>query len=501
MKKDIRYGRRWLERLKTQARFLLRDIREVRKLLPLLLRRPAIAGHCVTSACRHHVALLAAVIVVLIAAPYIVDFTAKHLHPPKKTLFGLVTQPEGSTPQTRKVVLGGLWIVSCGWIALAIWLHIPAGALDAARRSRRLELEADAVADYLPHRKAALYRKALALTSNPEQEVQLKHKIRILGSSPSSSRIADQTAVTGIDASGQFTSFQPQPGSEYHAKIDGPKSIGRDGRYRVDTELGHGGMGIVYRGYDTVLGRHVALKGLPVGLARDEAFVSRFQQEARALALLSHPCIVHVYDFVKDQGRFWMVLELIDNGDLTAYLKTHGRLQIAEAIRLGTQLARALAYAHKQGVVHRDFKPSNVLLTTAGTPKITDFGLAKLMGSTSQTQSGTILGSAPYMSPEQAAGKPADERSDVYALGITLYEMATGRTPFEGDTASLLAQHITQTPPPPHELCAEIPLGLEALILSMLAKDPDKRTRDLEAVARQLAVMAKGLGHEVAPVV
>jgi serine/threonine-protein kinase len=168
---------------------------------------------------------------------------------------------------------------------------------------------------------------------------------------------------------------------------------------------------------------------------------------------------------------------------------------------LGTQLARALGYAHKQGVVHRDFKPSNVLLTMAGTPKITDFGLAKLMGSTSQTQSGTILGSAPYMSPEQAAGKPADERSDVYALGITLYEMTTGRTPFEGDTASLLVQHITQTPPPPHELCAEIPLGLETLILSMLAKDPDKRTRDLEAVARQLAVMANGLGHEVAPVV
>jgi len=257
-------------------------------------------------------------------------------------------------------------------------------------------------------------------------------------------------------------------------------------RYVITKELGQGGMGVVYEATDSVLGRTVALKQLRRGRL-DAMADERFRREARVLAQLRHPGIVQVYDLAEEPTGMWMVMELIEGGALDALIREHGRLDLERALSLGASLAETLAYAHAQEVVHRDFKPANVLLTEAGEPKVTDFGLAKLTAAGPKlTQLGSVLGSPGYMSPEQASGEETDFRTDMYALGVTIYEMVTGRCPFEGDTASVLAAHITKTPPTPAELGVPIPKELEELLARLLAKNPADRPSDLEDVATRL---------------
>jgi hypothetical protein len=258
------------------------------------------------------------------------------------------------------------------------------------------------------------------------------------------------------------------------------------GRYAIEAEIGRGGMGVVYRARDTVLDRVVALKELPAALKRSAELVERFRTEARVLARLTHPGIVQVFDLVEDAGGMWMALELVTGGSLDAVLERRGALPEGELLELGAAMAEALAYAHAEGVVHRDFKPHNVLLTAEGRPKVTDFGLAKLAQGPQLTQVGAVLGSPAYMSPEQASGREADARSDMYSFGVTLYQMATGALPFEGDTTSVLIQHITQPPPPPRERVADLPARLDALIVRLLEKDAALRFPDMASVAGAL---------------
>ena len=258
-------------------------------------------------------------------------------------------------------------------------------------------------------------------------------------------------------------------------------------RYVTGEMLGHGAMGVVFKAHDSTLERDVALKELPANLTHVPELVTRFRQEAKVLARLTHPAIVHVYDLIEDSGRFWMVIELVEGEDLSKLLKKKGNLSVKQAASLSRTIAEGMAFAHSQDVVHRDLKPSNILMTPDGRPKITDFGLAKLAESNEMTQAGTVLGSPAYMSPEQALGKSADKRSDIYSLGIMIYQMITGEVPFKGeDMAAVLSMHINETPAPLTSKKARVPKALEKVVLSMLEKNPDKRIQSMDEAAKAL---------------
>src|SRR5262245_1750832 len=229
----------------------------------------------------------------------------------------------------------------------------------------------------------------------------------------------------------------------------------RLGHYEVREPLGAGGMGEVYRAHDTRLGRDVALKVLPQGALADDAARRRFKKEAQALLRLSHPHIASLLDCdTTDGGVDFLVMELVTGPSLDAKLK-RGALPEKEVVRLGAQIVRALVAAHEQGVIHRDLKPQNVRLTPDGLVKVLDFGLARIApvldeGETTDTASGIAAGTPPYMSPEQLLGREVDARTDVYAAGVVLYEMATGRRPFgEASGPQLVAKILGETPPPP----------------------------------------------------
>jgi predicted Ser/Thr protein kinase len=263
-----------------------------------------------------------------------------------------------------------------------------------------------------------------------------------------------------------------------------------NGRYQAGRELARGGMAVVYLGQDLVLHRAVALKVLGGELSRNEGFVERFRREARAAAGLSHPNVVAVYDWGEANGSYFIVMEYVAGQTLAQLLRAEGPLSAGRAAAIGAEIAAALAAAHGQGVVHRDIKPGNVLVDPTGAVKVTDFGIARaaqIGTDTPLTQTGTVLGTAAYLSPEQAEGRPADPRSDVYALGVVLYEMATGRPPFRGDTpVSIAYQHVRAQPEPPRSLNPAVPVWMEGVILRALAKDPDRRYRSAEDLRADL---------------
>jgi serine/threonine protein kinase len=246
-------------------------------------------------------------------------------------------------------------------------------------------------------------------------------------------------------------------------------------RYELGPELGHGGMARVLRGTDRQLGRHVAIKVLSPPYDRDQAFVERFRREAHAAARLNHPSIVAVYDTGSDDGTHYIVTELVEGETLSDLLDRGGPLPPERAVDIATGVTRALAAAHERGVVHRDVKPGNVMLTPDDRVKVVDFGIARAAGAESVTRSGLVLGSAPYLSPEQARGEPGDERSDIYALGCVLYQMLTGQPPFHADTpVATLYLHVHEQAQPPSSV-REVPADLEAIVLRCLEKEPAAR--------------------------
>ncbi|MFE7651148.1 Stk1 family PASTA domain-containing Ser/Thr kinase, partial [Streptomyces phaeoluteigriseus] len=259
------------------------------------------------------------------------------------------------------------------------------------------------------------------------------------------------------------------------------------GRYRVDELIGHGGMAKVYRGYDLTLGREIAIKILDPELARDTSFRTRFRLEAQAASRMSHPSIVRVYDAgdpstsdpSSDEPPY-IVMELV-KGTLLKKIIAEGPVPVADAVRYVDGILEALDYSHRAGVVHRDIKPGNVMVTDKGQVKVMDFGIARAVSDSSSTVAETtqIIGTAAYFSPEQAKGEPVDARADLYSTGVVLYELLTGRQPFRGESPVAVAyQHVSETPIPPSEVNEESPAALDPIVLRALAKDPYQRFPD-----------------------
>src|SRR5271167_3131264 len=221
-----------------------------------------------------------------------------------------------------------------------------------------------------------------------------------------------------------------------------------NGRYELRNQIARGGTAQVYLARDLILGRAVALKVLFPELSTDHTFVERFRREAQAAANLSHPNIVPVFDWGQSDSTYFIVMEYVDGEALSAIIRTQAPLDQTQAASISSDIAKALSYAHRHGVVHRDVKPGNVLITSDGQVKVTDFGIARAMGSDEQvTQTGLVMGTATYFSPEQAQGLEVDQRSDIYSLGVVLYEMLTGKPPFSGDNpVSIAYQHVRETP-------------------------------------------------------
>ncbi len=280
--------------------------------------------------------------------------------------------------------------------------------------------------------------------------------------------------------------------------LRGGTLVGRtlDGRYRVEKVLGEGGMGVVYLVTHVALGKRMALKVLHGEGARDETTVARFVQEAQASSAIGHPNIVDVIDFGRlADGAAYFVMELLEGESLTDRIK-RGAIPLEQTIAIAEQIASALAAAHARGIVHRDLKPDNVQLVRRGAEeavKVLDFGIAKVGGASSKlTKTGMIFGTPHYMSPEQAAGQSVDARTDVYALGVILFEMATGTVPFDGDTfMGILSKHMFEPPPRPTNVLASTH-PLEPVILRALAKKPEDRYASMDALLADLRVVREG---------
>ncbi len=252
-----------------------------------------------------------------------------------------------------------------------------------------------------------------------------------------------------------------------------------DGRYRLERRIGHGGMADVFLARDELLGRQVAIKVLAERFARDAAFVERFRREASAAAGLSHPSIVGIYDRGEADGSYYIAMEYVDGGTLKEEIVRRAPFSQQEAIEIASQVASALAVAHRRGIVHRDIKPQNIMLGPDGQVKVTDFGIARAQGTDGMTEVGSIVGTAQYLAPEQARGVGVGPASDVYSLGIVLFEMLTGRLPFSGGSAVDIAmQQVTAQPPRPRAINPRIGPQVEAVIMRALAKDPAHRYAD-----------------------
>jgi eukaryotic-like serine/threonine-protein kinase len=277
------------------------------------------------------------------------------------------------------------------------------------------------------------------------------------------------------------------------------KSVLSD-RYQVEARIGAGGMAEVYRGFDQVLNRTVAIKVLLPQMARDTSFVARFRREAQAAARLNQPNIVGVYDTGADDGTQYIVMEFIEGQTLGEFMATGRRPTPVQSAEIAQKICAAIAAAHAQGVIHRDIKPGNVMITRDGVIKVMDFGIARVLGPETAPQTSAVLGTASYLSPEQAQGGPVDARTDIYSLGAVLYELLTGRPPFTGDSPVAVAyKQVNETPAVPSSLNPDVPARLDAVVMKALSKNPSNRYQTADEFSADLARVIAGQEVEATP--
>lgn len=263
-----------------------------------------------------------------------------------------------------------------------------------------------------------------------------------------------------------------------------------DGRYRIQRIIGLGGMAVVFEAEDLLMHRTVAVKMLKEGVGDDATSVKRFINESKAVSMLSHPNIVSIYDVSVREDLKYIVMEHIRGITLKNYMSRKGKLPVREAVSFTEQILRALDHAHSKGIIHRDIKPQNIMLLKNGMIKVADFGIAKLPSAETVTVTDKAIGTVYYISPEQASGKPIDPRSDLYSVGVMLYEMVTGTLPFSADSpVSVALMQIHNTPRPPRALCPELPLGLQQIILRAIEKDPDRRYQSAREMLRHIVAL------------
>jgi serine/threonine protein kinase len=273
------------------------------------------------------------------------------------------------------------------------------------------------------------------------------------------------------------------------------------GKYRILEPLGRGGMAQVYKAYHPPLDRYVAVKILRSDLVESSEFLARFRSEAHAVSGLRHANIVQVFDFDMQDDYYYMVMELLEGDTLRTLLNNYRvrnqRMPLIQVVSILKDALSGLAYAHAEGIIHRDLKPANIMLTKKGQAVLSDFGIAQIVGSTQHTVSGALMGTLNYMAPEQGFAGTCDRRSDIYSLGIVLYEMLTGYTPFDADTPlAILMKHLNDPLPLPTQVDPELPPSFEAIVLKALAKDPDDRFQSAEEMSRALEGIEKDLSAE-----
>jgi predicted Ser/Thr protein kinase len=489
--------------LKMGQSAILSGIQDAKK----LFRKPGAMVYWLLTARWAQIALL----VIIFGLPFfmstVVDTSLEKIYPPvrQEKLLGLIsyqrTNPllEDRQETTRAI----LWTISIGCFCFLLVLNIPKTILKTTAIAQKRESEADALKQSRPTERIRIYKSALALATDCEQEIRLIRKIKnlekeILGAENNADNDLQTHKIISKGRTVKLERNSAPPDRRLGEKLsanpartgDAVEEAKPENRYIILHELGRGAMGVVYLGHDRILARDVALKKLPDQFNQDKDTIERFKQEAVALARLSHPNIVQVYDFVQEDDQAWIAMELVQGKDLDKHLGDSAPLPLKETVQLAIQMAEALAYAHKRGVIHRDFKPANVIVSPEVSAKITDFGLAKLARSGIHTQIGSIMGTPAYMSPEQAQGKVVDSRSDIYAFGVTLYKMLAGRLPFEGDAESIMAQKLTAETTKIPDLEERVPPRLRQMVMQMLNKETDKRPANMEKIAENLRAVA-----------